>query len=179
MPYTNPWSDSDPPGSQAANTADDEFRQLRLDLHERMNDLVEDWTDDPVVLKVASGIFQSKRVSYQDALVGGSKASAFADIQAIMFVFFSGVTGSNGQILLNVNEINVVAGVTWNVANNLMAISAWNGGRLDGVPVFMRTISSSGVANTFTMEFRHGDGAIVGSESIAGSMILTAQVNPT
>lgn len=51
MAYTNSWTTVAPAGSAAANTADDEIRKLRLDLEERMNDLVNDWTVDPVVLK--------------------------------------------------------------------------------------------------------------------------------
>lgn len=44
MAYTRSWSDTTPPGSQAANTIDDEIRNLRVDVHERMTDLVPDWT---------------------------------------------------------------------------------------------------------------------------------------
>jgi len=52
MPYTNVWNSSAPPGSQAANTADDEFRKFRLDLEERMEDkFVTDITLDPLVVK--------------------------------------------------------------------------------------------------------------------------------
>ncbi|KKK74752.1 hypothetical protein LCGC14_2880610 [marine sediment metagenome] len=51
MAYTNSWTTVAPAGSAAANTADDEIRKLRLDMEERMNDLVNDWTVDPVVLK--------------------------------------------------------------------------------------------------------------------------------
>jgi hypothetical protein len=52
MPYTNPWSDVAPPGSQAANTADDEFRKLRLDIHERLSGaLVGPITDDPLIVR--------------------------------------------------------------------------------------------------------------------------------
>jgi len=50
MPYTNAWSDVRPPGTELARNIDDEFRAFRLDVHERMNSLVVDWTADPVVL---------------------------------------------------------------------------------------------------------------------------------
>lgn len=49
MAYTNTWNNNSPPGTQAANTADDELRKLRLDITERMNALVTDWLADPIV----------------------------------------------------------------------------------------------------------------------------------
>lgn len=54
MAFTNPWSNIIPAGSDPANTADDELRQLRLDINERMDELVEDWAADP--LFVLTGI---------------------------------------------------------------------------------------------------------------------------
>src|SRR5882672_11871990 len=52
MPYTNPWDTSLPPGSQAANTADDEFRKLKVDVGERLTSvLVGPITDDPLVVR--------------------------------------------------------------------------------------------------------------------------------
>lgn len=51
MSYTNTWSDTRPLGSGQANTADDEIRTLRLDLHERMEAIFENWTADPLVVK--------------------------------------------------------------------------------------------------------------------------------
>lgn len=49
MAFTNPWSNIIPAGSDPANTADDEIRQVRLDVFERMNQIVPDWTADPIV----------------------------------------------------------------------------------------------------------------------------------
>src|SRR5690349_2221452 len=49
MAYTNVWSNVIPAGTEAAKNIDDQIRQLRLDIFERMNDLVADWTADPVV----------------------------------------------------------------------------------------------------------------------------------
>ena len=57
MAFTNPWSDIIPAGSDPANTADDEMRQIRLDVHERMDQIVGDWTADP--LFVLTGIRKS------------------------------------------------------------------------------------------------------------------------
>lgn len=49
MAYTNTWSDTIPLGSADADTIDDAIQQLRKDIHDRMDDIVEDWTADPVV----------------------------------------------------------------------------------------------------------------------------------
>ena len=49
MAHTNVWSNIIPAGSDALNTADDQIRQLRLDIQERMDEVVDDWTADPVV----------------------------------------------------------------------------------------------------------------------------------
>lgn len=53
MAYTRTWTKNNPPGSQAANTADDELRNLREDVEQRMAALVTGWTtggaSDPVV----------------------------------------------------------------------------------------------------------------------------------
>ncbi len=51
MTYTNAWTNTVPLGSELAANIDDFMRRDRLDIFERMNDLVVDWTADPVVLK--------------------------------------------------------------------------------------------------------------------------------
>lgn len=49
MPYTDTWSVIIPAGSDPLNTADDQIRQLRVDIEERMNDIVGDFTVDPII----------------------------------------------------------------------------------------------------------------------------------
>ncbi len=51
MAHTNAWSNVVPAGSDPLNTADDQIRRLRLDIQERMDEVVDDWTADPVVPK--------------------------------------------------------------------------------------------------------------------------------
>ena len=51
MALTNSgWPTNIPVSSDPLNTTDDQLRRLRLDLLERFNDIVDDWTTDPVVL---------------------------------------------------------------------------------------------------------------------------------
>lgn len=49
MAYTNAWDETKPLGTAAADTLESIIQQLKLDLHERLNTLVVDWTTDPVV----------------------------------------------------------------------------------------------------------------------------------
>lgn len=55
MAYTRVWVNNTPPGAQAANTADDEIRNLRVDVEERMSTIVTGWStgapSDPIVAK--------------------------------------------------------------------------------------------------------------------------------
>ncbi len=68
MPYTRVWTRNNPPGTQAANTADDEIRNFRQDVEERMAALVTGWTTgsatDPVVpIDVIKGDVTGKTIS--------------------------------------------------------------------------------------------------------------------
>lgn len=49
--YSRAWSVTTPAGSVPAKNIDDEIRKLRVDIDERMADIVVDWTADPVVLR--------------------------------------------------------------------------------------------------------------------------------
>ncbi len=55
MAYTRVWTRNNPPGGQAANTADDEIRNLRQDTEERMGTLVTGWDTttptDPIIVR--------------------------------------------------------------------------------------------------------------------------------
>lgn len=48
MAYTRSWDESLPDGSEDANTIETIIQNLKVDIRERMNDLVDDWpNDDP------------------------------------------------------------------------------------------------------------------------------------
>ena len=64
MAYTNPgWPTNIPAGSDPLNTVDDQQRRLRLDLKERLNDLVDDITTDPIVVKSSQSRMKAVLVS--------------------------------------------------------------------------------------------------------------------
>ncbi len=53
MAYSNAWDESAPLGTAAANTLDTIIQQLKLDIRERMNTILDStgqWADDPIVL---------------------------------------------------------------------------------------------------------------------------------
>jgi len=49
-----PWDETAPAGTAPANTIDDIIRGLKGEIRERMDDIVVDWTDDPVEVKPQS-----------------------------------------------------------------------------------------------------------------------------
>jgi hypothetical protein len=52
MVYNIAWDESQPDGSEAANTIDTEIQQLKESIRERLEDLIPDWDDDGVDPKV-------------------------------------------------------------------------------------------------------------------------------
>lgn len=117
MPYTNPWVDNIPLGSAPANTIDEQLRRLRLDIHERMNNIVVDWETDPVVPLASVGMVQSG-VGYDDFESGGDKAQNYAAIVASLAINYRGNTTVGNVVVVNLNEINTLTGTTnWQVSN--------------------------------------------------------------
>jgi len=73
MAYTRVWSVITPAGSDPLNTTDDEIRNLRVDVQDRMNDLVDDWTVDPIVVK--NSLSRMKAVLIANLLIGNNAVS--------------------------------------------------------------------------------------------------------
>lgn len=74
MPYTNPWDVTRPPGTTPARNIDDEIRALRLDIEERLEDiLVKDFSEDPLELQDEfEGKFEDKVVLLAHTAFNGS-----------------------------------------------------------------------------------------------------------
>ncbi len=65
MAYTNTWDENVPTDNDLANTIDDLFRTLKLDLRERLNVIFEDFSADPVVPKQSAyGAKDDKRITF-------------------------------------------------------------------------------------------------------------------
>jgi hypothetical protein len=69
MAKTYDWSTIVPAGSEQASTADDHIRRLRLEIEERMNDIVQDWSADPVVLRTSEALIGTRLVIHNSAFV--------------------------------------------------------------------------------------------------------------
>lgn len=55
MAYSNAWDETTPLGTAAASSIDNIMRQDKVNLRERMNSIVVDWTADPIVPKTSVG----------------------------------------------------------------------------------------------------------------------------
>jgi hypothetical protein len=51
MSYTRTWDDTIPAGTAQASSIDDSIRALRVDIHERMDEVFNDWLNGPLTLK--------------------------------------------------------------------------------------------------------------------------------
>lgn len=51
MSYTRSWSDVIPSGGSQASSIDESIQAVRVDIHERMNDIFDNWIDGPLALK--------------------------------------------------------------------------------------------------------------------------------
>jgi len=178
MPYTNPWIDSIPLGSQNANTADDEFRKIKLDIHERMDDIVVDWTADPIVL--AAGAFsKAKTIDYDDSAGAGLKGTNYTDLEALLSIQYNAVTDALGQVVVNFNEVDP-SGDTWDVGANTITLRGWYGFRSAAptIPIFVSSVGFNVPANTYTIIFRDTTGNLVTNAAIIGVFTFMALTSP-
>lgn len=145
MAHTNPgWPTNIPPGSDAANTADDQLRRLRLDLLERMNDFVVSFTADPVVLKsrsqrVTTSAGTGAAVVETDLHALVLAANSLGATGGIRFITTLDVAGSAGA-----KTIKVYFGLT---VLATIALGASYIGRIDIIAhIFNRGVTNSQIA---------------------------------
>lgn len=171
MPYTNSWDDDVPAGTVAANLIDDHIRRLRLDLHERMDELVEDWTTDPVVPLAQTGN-NVQHIGYDDSEAVGSKAIGDQTVVTTLALRYSGITTAS-VVIINLNEINTLTGDDWQVSNLYDPIDPTNPiplsfvGRRTVLGLFatitVRSISINVPANTISITLGDSDGDTFGN----------------
>jgi hypothetical protein len=87
-PYTNPWSDVTPSDSSQANQIGADLRQLRLDIHQRMNSLVNDWTASPVTLQAQNSGAATGKIAM---IAGSGFIPQFADVTSQYTQFPNGI----------------------------------------------------------------------------------------
>jgi hypothetical protein len=177
MPYTNTWDDTRIPGSTLAKLIDEEFRRVRLDIHQRMDDIVEDWLVDPVVLK-GSFALPYRSIDYNDDNSQNNKVTSYITIRKLLRIRYIGDTNVLGQITINLNEVLEVSGTEdWQVADlshTTFDIFSIQGFRTVGlnVPIFGRSLGYDAGNNLFIISFFHGDGVVVQNHPIFAEMIL-------
>ena len=177
MAYTRPWDDTKPTGAEAANTIDDLMRELKEDIHERMDDIVEDWTDDPVVLKAAAAQWFAKSYTYNDLDAPGNKAQDPTDIKAILHLKIKCFTDSVGNVTINLNEITD---------------EIWSASNFVGLVAMVNNVSSTAIcyvntrgllinvgANTITLPFRNYDGPFASFREIDAWVTMYFSAIPT
>lgn len=188
MPYTNPWDDT-VSGSLAANTIDDIISSKLLDIHERMDDIVEDWTADPVVPLSGgggSGAFTAM-AGYNDALGAGLKAVSYQTVVQNLTIRYNGNTNASSQIVINLNEINAIqAGDDWNAIDIHLPQGpylpvSFVGYVVDApfnIPIFVRNMTIDDPSNTVTLTLMTADDASPGIVPVVCAVTFGFIVQP-
>jgi hypothetical protein len=142
MAKTYPWSTIVPAGSEQASTADDHIRRLRLEIEERMNDIVEDWSADPVALKPFSvgGAAGGKLIVHSSAFIVEPSEDQMAEYGDDNLQVASGTNPMRAALQL-------VPGL---VINKMRAIVTHNGGGSD-VIVSLKSLQFSTALATSTI----------------------------
>ena len=119
MAHTNAWSNIVPAGSDNLNTADDQIRRLRLDIQERGDEIVDDWTADPVVPKKLD---VSRVIGTPDLAVvytGAAFAIPTATVTTIDFVQETLDTGGFHDNAVNPSRLTITTAAYYRIHANL------------------------------------------------------------
>lgn len=161
MAFTNPWSDIIPAGSDPANTADDELRQLRVDVHERMDTIVGDWTADPlfVLTGIRKSLIAYDGVNLREGTYGTDSFGVHANVALDQVIWWTRLPLPVGAILQDVEFIvfDDVAGAS--VANEVFRTSSAPPARISlgsvtsaDVPAIYQTVSVTAMAHTVLVD---------------------------
>ncbi len=119
MAHTNAWSNIVPAGSDNLNTADDQIRRLRLDIQERGDEIVDDWTADPVVPKKLD---VSRVIGTPDLAVvytGAAFAIPTGTVTTIDFVQETLDTGGFHDNAVNPSRLTITTAAYYRIHANL------------------------------------------------------------
>lgn len=180
MPYARPWDETKPPGSRLANQIDDIFRELKLDLRERLADAGIDLTEDPVTFDVAGlNISTMKALRYIGTQPTGSKGVEVVDVKAQIAIQIDLTTDSNGFFTIALDEFPG----TW-LVQDLVGFSRgqimflhkpW---RAVHAPDDIQMTSFDPTANTLRFNVRDFAGTTVANKLIFGVLVFFNTVNP-
>ena len=117
MTYSNAWSTAIPLGSDSASNADNDIRQTRLDVSERLDHLVSDITADPIVT-LANIIrrhpvygTQQEYTGGSSVLMNGAAVGSGTTVPITLFMSFPDYLTGNSLIVLNNVNVRVYTGI--------------------------------------------------------------------
>ena len=122
MPYSRVWTKNNPPGSQAASTADDELRNLREDIEQRMMDITNGWSTasplDPITLRGQSTVLKNSgrlatvsavEVSLDSLVLPASTLSSNGDLLRVSVRATS--NGGSSTIRFKIGSVQLISAV--------------------------------------------------------------------
>lgn len=181
------WDNNTPVnGVDPNNTEDDITRFIRLGIHERMDDVVVDWTADPVVMpQIVDALRLVKRYKYDADQAAGSRATNPFYAQAMLVIDFQGNTDASSNIFINFNEFGEVYNLTDGILNFL--VGAANAPIMQALYqtsandfVFAFPISVNVGTRVITYSVRRADGGLIGNaQFVTGDMTFFLQNIPT
>lgn len=179
MAHTNSWSDNTPLGSDAADTMDNNMRQVRLDVAERMNDILgsNNWrTQDPVTLPGLLTAFKfAKRYRYDDLQSAGFKAVEPASLRALLIIRYSGTTDIAGNITINFGALFETYDLTSIDLDTFVRGMVVNRTVNDVAFIFIGSV----VGDVVTYSVRKSNGNLYISDVLEGDIIFWAAQKPT
>lgn len=186
MAYTNVWSDTTPTGSEAANTIDDIFRSLKVDIQQRFIDIfaMPNFTDDPL------RPYGLKFTDAQDAVIsmgdnGGTPRSVLWKNKAGSVTYLTlssiGLTLPNGQHYFAVRNtgsaaINVLGFESG--TDNLVTVLSLNWFIKDTGNITRITFTEAGAA-TFSQLITGNNGLTISSGTSALQAVTATTVTAT
>lgn len=157
--YTNAWDVTSPAGTVQAKLIDDHIRRLRLDIQERMNSLVEDWTDDPVILK---DVLAGKKDD--DSII--IPFTKFVPADPDQGGWVSSTAVSTGNVYAPITGIPIGATIT------LVELVMTGSGKV--WRVMRRAFSANPAASTTIDTVAHGAGTLALSQTVALTHVVAA-----
>lgn len=172
--YTRAWDDAAYPGTTQAKLIDDKARELRVDIHERMDDIVKDWTADPVELDTTNlNISEvSRAVRYVGSNAPGSRVVEDIDIKTTILIILDVITSQFGFFVVDLDEIS-----GWFVADLVGFTSSrpqflWKGRHEANAPDNIEMGSFDQAANTLTFVCTDFEGTELSQKQIHGTLML-------
>lgn len=179
MAYTRIWDNTKPPGTQQAAKIDDEIRELRVDISERLSTIT-NWTADPITL-LAGAAGSMRCIRYKSSATVGARKTVDRTALAVISVFVEATTDSNGRFELSLAEFPG----TWTVPDLIgyeegQPFMTWHGHRAANSPddVQFGAPAFDVPGNLLRFVVKDFAGTLVGSKLIYGTMMLFNRTDP-